>query len=66
MIRYAKQFDGDKVVIPTGTTWRIGCCDCGLVHDLELKRVRGGIAVEIYRNGPATGGKRNSKKLVRR
>ena len=49
--------------------WRLGCCDCGLVHELELrvvddtghvwKNLR--VEMRVRRDGPATGGIRRQQ-----
>ena len=35
--------------------FRIICCDCGLVHDLEFKKDKEGIKMRAWRNQRSTG-----------
>jgi len=37
-----------------GETYSLGCCDCGLVHKFSIRKVRGGIEVEVKRDNRAT------------
>lgn len=62
MARYVKRKDGEGFNIRNREVFRLGCCDCGLVHNLVVS-VRGkrrgfilGIAAE--RNERATAAKR--------
>ena len=34
--RYKLRNDGEGFTIPSGVLYRLGCCDCGLVHDVVL------------------------------
>lgn len=34
--RYIQRFDGEGFEIPSGTIYRLSCCDCGLVHDIVI------------------------------
>ena len=61
-MRYAQRKDGEGWSIRNREMFRIGCCDCGLVHDLVI-HVRGrrkGFIVGIAgkRNERATAQKR--------
>jgi hypothetical protein len=38
--------------------WKVSCCDCGLVHDIELKIKNKRILIRAKRNYRATGQKR--------
>lgn len=38
------------------------CCDCGLVHKQNYRIRDGKIQVQVFRNGPATGGARSKAK----
>jgi hypothetical protein len=33
MARYTQRYDDEGFSIPSGSIYRIACCDCGLVHD---------------------------------
>lgn len=42
--------------------YRIGCCDCGLVHDMEFRMKRGQVQIRARRNERATAAKRRHRK----
>ena len=39
---------------PRDNAWRMSCCDCGLVHDLEFRIMNGIIEFRAKRNERAT------------
>jgi hypothetical protein len=64
--RYVKRVSGDGWTVKNREVFRIGCCDCGLVHKVVL-HVRGrrrgfliGIAAEV--DSRATAQKRRKRK----
>ena len=36
MTRYKQRADGEGFEVPSGDLYRIACCDCGLVHEMEF------------------------------
>ncbi len=41
---------------PIETSWfRFLCCDCGLVHDIEISRAKGSLYFKMSRNQASTG-----------
>lgn len=49
-------------VAPYKNNWRLICCDCGLVHDLEFRVKSGESQFRIRRNNRSTGQIRRHKK----
>lgn len=49
--------------VPEGETFRLACCDCGLVHDVNLLRGRrrGFIVMAAMRNAHATAAMRRRR-----
>jgi hypothetical protein len=43
---------------PIRKGYKIACCDCGLVHDIDFRIVRGRIQFRARRNEKSTGQKR--------
>ena len=42
--------DGDGLkILDESTSFRFGCCDCGLVHDIKIERHPDGIVLRFYR-----------------
>lgn len=44
-----------------GPRLRLGCCDCGLVHDIDGRVRRGRIELRAWRNNRATAAHRRGK-----
>jgi hypothetical protein len=40
--------------IETGVRYRMACCDCGLVHELEFKIENGKVYMRAFRNNRST------------
>lgn len=63
--KYTQRWDGEGWAIGNRVPFRIGCCGCGLVHDVVVTTTRLrkgmtlGIAVEVNRR--ATGQKRRKR-----
>lgn len=53
--------DGYTEWIPTAKLHRIACCDCGLVHDFQFKKVGKVIYFKARRNNQSTANKRKKK-----
>lgn len=48
---------------PIATAYRMACCDCGLVHEMEFRvGEEGGVQFRLRRDNRATGGIRQSKR----
>lgn len=46
-------------------SYRLGCCDCGLVHELEFRvAVDGRVEYRARRNNRATAAKRRSRAAI--
>lgn len=41
-------------VQPIRKGYRLGCCDCGLVHTVDFRTVKGRIQFRMYRNKRST------------
>jgi hypothetical protein len=65
MTKYIQREDGEGFVVPLDETYRLACCDCGLVHDVvwsyDKKTKELGMAVK--RNNRATAQRRKNKGL---
>lgn len=65
MSRYVKRVNGEGWTVKNRIPFRIGCCDCGLVHDIVVcvnsKRRGSVIGIAAQRNERATGQKRRHK-----
>lgn len=59
-MKYTHRKDAELFNVPAGQTYRISCCDCGLVHDFTFHASldRKSIQVTATRNNRATGQKR--------
>jgi len=57
--------DGETFQVTRLRSHRLGCCDCGLVHDLEFKIRRIGAGHKLFiratRNARATAAERRGK-----
>lgn len=59
---YEQLVDGRGISLRSGRVFRLACCDCGLVHDIALKAVRGGwIGSAVRRNKRATAARRRGR-----
>ena len=51
-----KQFkDHQEIEVQPGIGLNFACCDCGLVHDLQIKVENGKVFVSFTRDNRATG-----------
>lgn len=55
-IRYHKQRDGEWVEPKPG--YKMGCCDCGLVHVVEFRVAKGHVQFRAWRDARSTAAKR--------
>lgn len=64
MARYIQRKNEEEFSVPSSTIYRIGCCDCGLVHDFVFCSHDGQpIVIAARRNNRATAAKR--RKMTR-
>jgi hypothetical protein len=57
--RYTQRYDGEGFSVPSGTLYRIACCDCGLVHDMVFISADGKpVGIATRRNNRATAQRR--------
>lgn len=57
---YKQVLDGEWIK-PLHRGWKLACCDCGLVHTMNLKIVGGRVYVQATRDNRATAAKRRHK-----
>jgi hypothetical protein len=62
MTRYVQRKDGDAWEVPSGTLYRIACCDCGLVHDFVFVAGKGVVGIAARRNKRATAQRRRQSR----
>jgi len=48
----------DEWVQPVVEGYKMACCDCGLVHEMDFRIENGRIQFRVRRNNRATAGKR--------
>jgi hypothetical protein len=60
-VKYQQLYDGDWVT-PVLNGYRIACCDCGLVHVLQFKVVKGAVKFRAWRHDRATAAVRRKRK----
>jgi hypothetical protein len=61
MARYL-QVDADTWIQPVRRGYRMACCDCGLVHELDFRIRDGRVQVRARRNNRATAAMRRTRK----
>lgn len=54
---YAKPTD-NQWIQPVRKGYRMACCDCGLVHEMDFRIYKGRVQFRARRHPRATGGKR--------
>ena len=52
-MRYNKVNDGD-IVRPKMSGWKLMCCDCGLVHQMKFRVIKGQVEFVAMRDYRAT------------
>jgi len=63
MAKYVQRKDGEGFSVPSGTIYKIACCDCGLVHDFVFISEDGKeIGIAARRNNRATSARRRNIK----
>jgi len=57
-MKYHPQQDGEWIEPKAG--YRMACCDCGLVHRVEFRVVKGKVQFRAWRDNRATAGRRHA------
>lgn len=52
---------GEKVFVAQGQVLSLECCDCRLVHRIELRQVGEGVELQFFRDGRKTAARRNAR-----
>jgi len=67
-MKYKKQFDGDWIQ-PIRRGYKLRCCDCGLVHKINFRLIKGrrGLKIQFqpFRDERATAGVRRGFKGIK-
>lgn len=58
---YLKQEDNEWVQ-PVRKGYKLACCDCGLVHEMDFRIHKGRVQFRARRHNKATAGKRAAKR----
>lgn len=64
VVRYRQEVEGDDGWtdwIRPAAAYRLGCCDCGLVHNIEFRVTDGIVEYRAQRNERATAAKRRHR-----
>jgi hypothetical protein len=61
MRRYGIVEDGDAIVLHHGDLWRARCCDCGLVHEFDVRQDGEHVVLIARRNERRTAASRRAK-----
>lgn len=59
-MKYRRQVDGEWVQ-PVRRGYKLACCDCGLVHDVDFRVRRGKVQFRAFRNMRSTAGRRRAE-----
>ena len=62
-MKYKKVYDNEWVQ-PVNTNYKMSCCDCGLVHNIDFRIYEGKIQLRARRNKRATSAIRRWKKKL--
>lgn len=62
-MKYQQAYDGDWVQ-PIMKGWKMRCCDCGLVHTVNIRIVGKKVQIQATRDKKATSNSRRSKKYL--
>lgn len=57
-----KKVKPNEWVQPVARNYKMACCDCGLVHNIDFRTHKGRIQLRARRNNRATGQLRRYKK----
>ncbi len=61
-MRYKQTIDGDWVR-PIRKGYRVACCDCGLVHVINIRVRKNLVEYQVFRDNRATARRRQRLKL---
>ncbi len=64
MARYEKPEPGEWVQ-PIKEGYKMACCDCGLVHTMNFRIVKGRVQFQAFRNNRSTAAKRRKFESIR-
>lgn len=59
-MKYRQEIDG-RWFRPRRPLWLMACCDCGLVHRVKFRIVKGKIEMQVFRDNRRTGQRRRHK-----
>lgn len=51
-------------VQPIRRGYRLMCCDCGLVHTMDFRVLKGRVQFRVFRNNRATAAARRAKRKI--
>lgn len=60
-MKFIQAYDGDWIQ-PQQKNYQMACCDCGLVHTVNFRIVKGKVQLQPFRNKKATSNRRRNKK----
>lgn len=61
-MKYTQVYDGEWIEPTPQFGHKLACCDCGLIHTVNFRVVKGKVQFQAFRNNKATSGRRRSKK----
>jgi len=65
MVKLSQVYDGLPITVPIGRSVSVGCCDCGLVHEVSVTGPRKRKYLVTYvRNNKTTGAVRRTTGLA--
>lgn len=62
MSSYYQISDGEWIQ-PIRRGYKLGCCDCGLVHDIDFRIKNNRVQFKVFRNNRSTAMARRHKKV---
>ena len=63
-MKYDHIREGEWVQPTPQTGHKLACCDCGLVHTINFRVVRGKVQLQAFRDEKATKARRRNKKHI--
>jgi len=51
---YEQVYDNVPFEQPLSQSWRLGCCHCGLVHDVKIEPAGKNVKITVRQNAAAT------------
>jgi hypothetical protein len=60
-MKYLQVYDGDWIEPKPQNGHKVTCCDCGLVHKINFRVVKGKVQFQAFRDNKATANKRRKK-----